>query len=109
MLERKLIEVSERLKQLRAELVITDEQMLQFAETADDARLRALVSETPLADREHHEAQRHADAMGRHRAEVLSSIEQLEQRQDELLDRLSAEGCPLPFQELPGDHSCRHR
>ena len=83
--------VGERLKQLRAELVITDEQMVQFAETADDARLRALVSETPLADRDHHEAQRHADAMGKHRAEVLSTIEQLEQRQDELLDRLSAE------------------
>jgi hypothetical protein len=91
MLERKLIEVGERLKQLRAELVITDEQMVQFAETADDARLRALVSETPLADRDHHEAQRHADAMGKHRAEVQSTIEQLEQRQDELLDRLSAE------------------
>ena len=92
MLERKLIEVGERLKQLRAELVITDEQMLQFVEEADDARLRALVSETPLADREHHDAQRHADAMGRHRAEVQSTIEQLERRQDELLDRLSAEG-----------------
>jgi hypothetical protein len=91
MLERKLIEVGDRLKQLRAELVITDEQMLQFAETADDARLRALVSETPLADREHHEAQRHADAMGRHRAEVLTTIEELERRQDELLDRLTAE------------------
>lgn len=90
-LERKLVEVGERLKQLRAELVLTDEQMVQFAETADDARLRALVSETPLADREHHEAQRHADAMHKHRAEVLSTIEQLERRQDELLDRLSAE------------------
>ncbi|HEV3225488.1 MAG TPA: hypothetical protein VGZ52_01590 [Acidimicrobiales bacterium] len=91
MVERKLMEVSDRLKQLRAELVITDEQLLQFAETADDARLRALVSETPLADREHHEAQRHADAMSRHRAEVQSTIDQLERRQDELLDRLSAE------------------
>jgi len=29
--------------------------------------------------------------MGRHRAEVQSTIEQLERRQDELLDRLSAE------------------
>ncbi|MEY2434616.1 MAG: hypothetical protein QOC92_4341 [Acidimicrobiaceae bacterium] len=91
MLERKLVEVGERLKQLRAELNVTDEQMLHFAEVADDARLRALVSETPLADRDHHEAQRHADAMGKHRAEVLSTIDQLERRQDELLDRLSAE------------------
>ena len=91
MVERKLIELSERLKELRAELVVTDEQLSHFADAADDARLRALVSETPLADREHHEAQRHADAMGKHRAEVLSTIDQLERRQDELLDRLSAE------------------
>jgi hypothetical protein len=91
MLERKLVEVGERLKQLRAELVVTDEQFSHFADAADDARLRALVSETPLADRDHHEAQRHADAMGRHRAEVQSTIEQLERRQDELLDRLMAE------------------
>lgn len=91
MLERKLVEVSERLKQLRAQLVVTDEQFSHFADAADDARLRALVSETPLADREHHEAQRHFDAMGRHRAEVQSTIDQLERRQDELLDRLMAE------------------
>jgi hypothetical protein len=91
MLERKLVEVGERLKQLRSELTVTDEQMLHFAEAADDARLRALVSETPLADRDHHEAQRHADAMEKHRAEVLSTIDQLERRQDELLDRLTAE------------------
>src|SRR4051794_11030467 len=91
MVERKLVEVSERLKQLRAELSVTDEQLLHFAEAADDARLRALVSETPLADRENHEAQRHAEAMSKHRAEVQSTIDQLEQRQDELLDRLSSE------------------
>jgi hypothetical protein len=91
LVERKLLEVSERLKQLRAELELTDEQLMHFTDEADNARLRSLVSETPLADREHHDAQRHADAMGRHRAEVLSSIDQLERRQDELLDRLSAE------------------
>lgn len=91
MVERKLVEVSERLKQLRAELLVTDEQLTHFTDAADDARLRALVSETPLADRDHHEAQRHADAMGKHRAEVLSTIDQLERRQDELLDRLGSE------------------
>ena len=91
MLERKLVEVSEQLQQLRSELVVTDEQFLHFAEAADDARLRALVSETPIADREHHEAQRHVDAMSRHRAEVQSTIDRLERRQDELLDQLMAE------------------
>ena len=53
-------------------------------------RLRALVSETPLADHDFREAQRHADAWARRRAEVAESIRRLEARQDELLDRLSA-------------------
>jgi hypothetical protein len=91
LLERRLTELGDRLKQLKAELVVADEQLAHLADAADESRLRALVSETPLADREHHEAQRHADAMLRHRGEVLASIERLEQAQDELLDRLVAE------------------
>ena len=63
----------------------------QFSRTGDDARLRSLVSETPIADREHREAQRHADAYERHRSEVQHTIEELERKQDELLDRLAAE------------------
>jgi hypothetical protein len=49
------------------------------------------VSETPLADREHTEARRHAEAMASQRAHVLESIGKLEQSQNELLDRLLAE------------------
>lgn len=41
-----------------------------------------------------HEAQRHADAMARHRAELVAAIERLEATQDELLDRLTAEVKP---------------
>jgi chromosome segregation ATPase len=89
--ERRLTEVADRLRQLREELRVADDQLAQLVEEADDARLRALVSETPLADREHHEAQRHADAMAKHRAEVAESIARLEQTQDDLLDRLVAE------------------
>ena len=89
--ERRLSDVASRIKRLRAELQVIDEQLLFLAEAADEARLRALVSETPLADREHHEAQRHADAMARSRAAVVSSIEQLERAQDELLQRLVTE------------------
>ncbi len=91
LVERRLQEVSDRLRRLRDELAVTDEQLAHLAEAADEARLRALVSETPLAGREHQEAQRHADAMGRHRAETQASIASLEQAQDELLDRLIAE------------------
>jgi hypothetical protein len=49
------------------------------------------MSETPLADREHHDAQKHADAMARERANVVASIAELEKAQDELLDKLVAE------------------
>lgn len=80
-----------RLRQLREELTVSDEQLAHLADAADDARLRSLVSETPLADREHQDAQRHAEAMQRHRAEVAEAIARLEQTQDELLDRLMAE------------------
>jgi len=94
LVERRLTEVSSRLRQLRDDLAVSDEQLAHLAETADDARLRSLVSETPLADREHHEAQRHADAMQRHRADLLENIARLERTQDELLDRLMAESKP---------------
>jgi len=92
--ERRLSEVSTRLKALRDELAVSDEQLAHLADTAEDARLRALVSETPIAEREFHEAQRHADAMARHRAELIAAIERLEATQDELLDRLTADAKP---------------
>ena len=91
LVERRLADVGARIKQLRDELAVSDEQLGHLAEAADDARLRSLVSETPLADREHQDAQRHADAMQRHRAEVIDQISRLEQTQDELLDRFTAE------------------
>ena len=87
-IERQLIDNGEKLKQLRSELGIADEQLAQFADEADDARLRALVSETPIADKEHREAEKHASAMRRHREEVAASIERLERAQDDLLDNL---------------------
>src|SRR3546814_18470172 len=91
LVERRLTEVSARLRQLREELAVSDEQLQHLAEVADDTRLRSLVSETPLADREHHDAQRHADAMQRHRAELIEAVARLEQTQGDLLDRLRSD------------------
>jgi hypothetical protein len=88
LIERRLGEVGARLKALRADLLVADEQLAQLTDEADDARLRALVSETPLAQQEHREAQKHADAMARHRGDVEREITMLERSQDELLDRL---------------------
>jgi uncharacterized protein YbaP (TraB family) len=91
LVEKRLSQAAERLKQLRAELKVIDEQLAFLTEAADDARLRALVSETPLADREHREAQKHVEAMNRHRTTVVSTIQELERSQDQLLDRLVEE------------------
>lgn len=91
LVERRLTEVGRRLKKLREDLAVAEEQLLHFGDEADDARLRALVSETPVSDREFHEAQRHADAMRRHRDEVRDEIAQLEHQQDQLLDQLAAD------------------
>ncbi len=90
LLERKLDDLVNRLRGLREELAVVDEQLAALAEVADDLRLRALVSETPIAEREFEEAQRHVDAMGRQQAALGTEIQELERVQDELLDRLVA-------------------
>jgi hypothetical protein len=89
LLQRRLIDVSDRLKRLRAELAVADEQCAFFEAEAEDARLRALVSETPLAEAEAHEVRRHADAQGRQRDALRRSVVELEREQDNLLDRMS--------------------
>ncbi len=88
--ERRLAHVATRLRALRDELAIIDEQLSQLADEADDLSLRALVSETPSASYESNQARKHVDAMRRHREHVVAEIAELEQRQDELLDRLTA-------------------
>ena len=62
-----------------------NEQLAVVQESADEARVRALVSETPLASQEHDEAARHADAMVRARDALDKTVHDLERRQDELL------------------------
>ena len=57
LVERRLSQVAGRLRQLREELAVTGEQLDHLADAADDARLRALVSETPVADHDHREAE----------------------------------------------------
>jgi hypothetical protein len=89
LIERRLRMLSKRLAELRAEVAVADEQLAHFTDDADEARIRALVSETPLADSERRDAERHSDAMGRHRDDLLARIQRLEAEQDELLDRLA--------------------
>ncbi len=94
MVERRLTDVAGQLRDLRRDLIIADEQLAHLVDAADEARIRSLVSETPLAEREHREAVRHAEAMRRHQSEVAAQVEQLERAQDELLDRFLEEAEP---------------
>ena len=66
---------------------VAEEQCVHFDDLADDARLRALVSETPAAERQHRDAARQAETMARHRARLREEIRTLEEQQDDLLDR----------------------
>ena len=86
--ERRLLDVHARLVRARQELAVAEEQLDVFLETADEARLRALVSETPLADRDWQDAQRHAEAMILGRANASARVAELERAQDELLAKL---------------------
>lgn len=86
--ERRLAEVHASLERARAELAVAEEQLASLAEGAEEARIRALVAETPLAEREWQEASRHAAAMDRGRQLARQRVLELERAQDELFDKL---------------------
>jgi uncharacterized coiled-coil DUF342 family protein len=90
LIERRLFDIAQRLRSAREEMSVIEEQLAALSESAEEARVRSLVSETPLAHREYTEAQRHADAMSRTRRSVQASIDEMRATQDELLDRLMA-------------------
>lgn len=85
LVERRLRDVHLRLVRAREELAVIDEQLAAVSEEAEEARLRALVAETPLAAHDYAEVQRHADAMGRARQALSDAVEGLERKRDELL------------------------
>jgi hypothetical protein len=83
--ERRLRDVHARLVRAREELAILDEQLAVVSESTEEARIRSLVSETPLATHEYGEQQRHADAMARARQAMVTTVAELERRRDDLL------------------------
>jgi hypothetical protein len=86
--ERKLRKAGARLRDLRDELAVIDEQLAHLIDDAEEKSLRALVADNPAAAVEHREAAGHSEAMADHRRHVLAEIATLEVRQDELLDEL---------------------
>jgi chromosome segregation ATPase len=86
--ERKLRKTSTRLKRLRDELAVIDEQLAHLVDDTEDKNLRAMVAENPSAAIEHREARGHSEAMADHRRHVVAEIAALETQQDKLLDEL---------------------
>jgi hypothetical protein len=85
LLERRIRDVHARLVRAREELAVLDEQLAVVTEEAEDARIRSLVSETPLATHEYAEIRRHADAMIRAHDALAATVGDLQRRRDELL------------------------
>lgn len=90
MVKWQLRKTSARLRTLREELAVIDEQRMYVVDDADDLELRAVVSDSPMARSEANAAGGHAAAYGKARAHIVDEIARLAVRQDELLDRLSA-------------------
>lgn len=89
--EARLRALGDEVERLKTELRIVDEQIAFQQEVADDARLRAIVSETPLADRDAAEANGDLARMQRTRAEVVHRLEALRAEQDGLLEKMLEE------------------
>lgn len=89
-IERRLTDITAELRVARDELKVLDEQLQHFTDEADEARLRSLVSETPLAESEHREAAKAVTALRRDRDARLKRMAKLESKQDALLDQLTS-------------------
>lgn len=90
-IEQQLSELARRRSHVESELAVAEEQLAHLAQDSEEARLRALVSETPLADRDYRDAERHTAAMRRHRDDLAGELRRLGTAQDELLDRYMSE------------------
>ena len=83
----RLRDINVEIADLRTEISILDEQIAFLNDVADDARIRAVVSETPLADREATEAAGDLVRLQRSRDEAARRIDVLLDEQDRLLER----------------------
>ncbi len=87
-LHRRLAEARAEVLRARESLRIVDEQVAFQQGVVDEAETRAVVSATPLADRERREAEQDLLRLRRHRDELGEQVRALVVEQDELLERL---------------------
>jgi hypothetical protein len=87
-IERRLRSLSDEILELRAEFGILGEQLAFQRDVMEDTRVRALVAETPLADREFRIASEDLKRIERVTEEVRSRMAGLVEEQDRLLEEL---------------------
>ncbi len=80
LLKRRLEDVQRHLSQARESLAVLEEQVAVWDDALDDARIRALVSETPLQSKDYDELSRH----------VMVAHAELKRRAEEVRELLAA-------------------
>jgi hypothetical protein len=88
-LTRRLSAISQEMARLRTEVSILREQLAFQADVMDEARVRSLVAETPLADREFRLAEGDHRRIDRAILDAERTLSELAVEQDRLLDALS--------------------
>jgi uncharacterized coiled-coil protein SlyX len=84
-LERHLEDVQRRLVTARESLRVLEEQVMVWNDALDDARIRSLVSETPLQAHEYSELSRHVTAARAEMQRRAAEVRALTAERDDLL------------------------
>ncbi len=89
--KRKLQELQTRMVTLREDVAVLNEQIEVLDEEVESLRVRAVVSETPLAIKEHAEAARHAELAHKARTVAATQISEIEIECNRLLSEITIE------------------
>ena len=90
-LEKRLMEISRRIKKEKEDLLVAEEQLISLINDADEARIRSLVSETAISDNDRRDSARQSKNMEKYFQKIRNEIHRLEEIQDGLLDKLNVE------------------
>jgi hypothetical protein len=85
LVNRRLVDLQRQLAQARESLAVLEEQVAVWNDALDDARIRALVSETPLQSKEYEDLARHVAVANAEMKRRLGEVQELVVQRDELL------------------------
>lgn len=88
-LERRIRDLQRRVRTAREELAVLTEQIEALAEDAESARVRGLVAETPLAEKESADARRHLELAERAATLLRTEIDKCVAERDRFLGELT--------------------